>query len=68
MEAQADLHDLPPNLNQLKNTTVGQLVVRYRDTISIHKRTGDTERIVLNAFLRRPICSLRLSDVRTADF
>ena len=68
MEVQADRHELPPDPNQLRNVTLGQLVVRYRDTVSIRKRTASAERIVLNAFLRRSICSLRLSDVRTADF
>ena len=59
MEAQADRHDLPPNPNQLKDITLGQLVIRYRDTVSIRKRTASSERIFLNALLRRSICSLR---------
>ena len=41
---------------------------RYRDTVSPTKRTCHTERIVLNAFLRRSICSRRVSELRTADF
>jgi hypothetical protein len=57
-ETQADRHDLPPDLDQLRDITLGQLVIRYRDSVSIRKRTCHTERIVLNAFLRRPICSL----------
>ena len=68
MEVQADRHDLPPDPNVLRSFTLGQLVTRYRDTISVGKRTCHAERIVLAAFLRRPICSLRLSDLRTADF
>jgi len=42
--------------------------VRYRDTVSIRKRTRETERIVLNAFLSRSICSRPLSELRTQDF
>ena len=68
MESQADRHDLPPDPGQLRDITLGQLVVRYRATVSTRKRTAHAERIVLTAFLRRPICSLRLSDIRTADF
>ena len=54
MEVQADRHDLPPDPNVLRSFTLGQLVTRYRDTISVGKRTCHAERIVLAAFLRRP--------------
>ena len=67
-EVQADRRELPADPKALERVTLGQLVERYRDTVSIRKRTAYTERIVLKAFLRRPICSLHLSDLRTADF
>jgi hypothetical protein len=44
------------------------VVTRYRDTVSPRKRTGDVERIVLNAFLRHPICNKRLSVLSSTDF
>ena len=67
-EVQADRRELPADPKALERITLGQLVERYRDTVSIRKRTATHERIILNAFLRRPICSLRLSDIHTADF
>jgi integrase len=67
-EVQADRQELPADPKALERITLGELVKRYRDTVSIRKRTASHERIILNAFLRRPICSLRLSGLRTADF
>jgi hypothetical protein len=68
MEVQADRHELPSDPKALARITLGQLVERYRDTVSIGKRTGGTERIVLSAFLTRSICSRLLSELRTEDF
>ena len=68
MEAQADRGSLPPDPKALDKVTLGELVTRYRDTVTPLKRTASTERIVLAAFLRRSICSKRLSDLRTSDF
>jgi hypothetical protein len=68
MEVQADRRDLPPDMKELERVTLGELVARYRDTISIKKRTVAAEQIVLNAFLRHPICSRTLSTLRTEDF
>ena len=46
-------------------TPMGELVRRYRDSVSPRKKTAATETIVLNAFLTRHICSKRLSELRT---
>jgi hypothetical protein len=54
MEVQADRHDLPPDPNILREFTLGQLVTRYRDTISVGKRTCHAERMVLAAYLLAP--------------
>ena len=48
--------------------TLGQLVERYRDTVSVKKRGTDVERIVLGAFLRHRICRKRLSEIGSEDF
>jgi integrase len=48
--------------------TLGQLVERYRDTVSVRKRGYEVERIVLNAFLRHRICRKPLSEVGPSDF
>src|SRR5262249_8354681 len=68
MEAQADSGDLPSNPKPLEKLSLGELVRRYRDTVSPRKKTAAAERIVLNAFLRHPICSRRLSELRTEHF
>jgi len=68
MEVQADRQELPPDPNQLRAITVGQLLARYLGAVTPRKKTAERERIMLQAVLRRPIASLRLSDARTADF
>ena len=67
-ERQADRHELPTDPKALQRVTLGELVERYRDTVSINKKAYVNERISLNAFLSHQICSKRLSEVRTEDF
>ena len=67
-EVQADRSELPNDPKILHRITLGQLVERYRDTVSVRKRGYDVERIVLTAFLRHPICRKPLSHIRTEDF
>jgi integrase len=47
---------------------LADIVIRYRDTVCIRKRGGETERIVLTAFLRHPICKRPLTDITPAHF
>jgi integrase len=61
MEVQADRHDLPPDTKVLQQITVGELVRRYRDTVTPHKRGQFFERAVLKNFLLHPICRRKLS-------
>ena len=68
MEVQADRCELPNDPKALQRVTLGELVQRYRDTVSVNKRGFEVERIVLTAFLRHPICRKRLSDIRPEDF
>lgn len=68
MERLADRGDLPADPAALRGITLGQLVERYRDAVSPRKRTYEAERLVLNAFLRHPICRRPASDVTTAHF
>ncbi|SHG64143.1 Site-specific recombinase XerD [Bradyrhizobium erythrophlei] len=68
MEVKADRAELPTDLKALQRITLADLVVRYRDTVSVKKRGYENERISLTAFLHHPICSKRLSDLRTEDF
>jgi integrase len=68
MEVQADRRDLPPDPKALQRITLGELVVRYRETVTPKKKGSQIEHIVLSRFLRHPICSKRLSELRPADF
>ena len=68
MEVQADRRDLPSDSKSLQRVTLGQLVERYRDTVSVRKRGYAVERIVLNAFLRHHICRKPLSEIGASDF
>ncbi|MGH6854504.1 MAG: tyrosine-type recombinase/integrase, partial [Aestuariivirga sp.] len=67
-EIQVDRRELPQDPRQLERFTLGELVIRYRDTVTPHKRAAKVETIVLNAFLRHSICSKRLSDISPTDF
>ena len=44
------------------------MVKRYRDEVVVTKKGAEIETIILNAFLRHPICKKRLSELTTADF
>jgi integrase len=68
MEVRADRRDLPADPSALRGVTLGQLVERYRDTVSPRKRTYELERMALNAFLRHPICRRPVSDLTGTHF
>src|SRR5688572_25760237 len=68
MEIRADRDDLPIDSRQLRSIALGQLVQRYRDEITPRKQGAAVERVVLDRFFRDPICSLKLSELRTEDF
>ena len=68
MEIRAERSDLPPDTKILNSLTLSDVVLRYRDTISIEKRGYQVERAVLTAFLRHHICRKFLSQITTVDF
>ena len=68
IEIEVDKGALAPDSKCLRHLTLGELVVRYRDTVSIKKRGHQVERIVLNAFLRNRICRKTLAELRAEDF
>jgi integrase len=68
MERRADLRELPNNVRLLDHYTLGDLVRRYKETITKHKRGAGYERIILDAFLRHPLCSKRVSAISGSDF
>jgi integrase len=68
VDAQADRAGLPVGTKALRQFTLGDLIKRYRDTITSEKKTATNETIVLNAFLRHRICEQRLSELGRSDF
>lgn len=68
MELQADRHDLPVDKKVLEGITLRELVERYRNSVTPKKKGRDIETVVLNAFLRHPICRRTLNQLRTSDF
>jgi integrase len=68
IELDQDRTLLPSDPRILGRFTLGDLVHRYINTITPRKRRHEIERIELRAFLRYPICSKKLSELRTADF
>ncbi|ETA72668.1 MULTISPECIES: tyrosine-type recombinase/integrase [Mesorhizobium] len=68
IERQHDRQELGPDRKALKTMTLADLVTRYRDEVVPKKRGSVVETILLNRFLRYPICQKTLNDLTTADF
>ena len=49
MEVRADRKDLPADTKVLQNTTLAELVTRYKNTVTIKKRGRSTEVTVLRS-------------------
>ncbi len=67
-EAQADRHELAPSRKELKQLTLADLIIRYRDKVTPRKKGAQTETVMLNAFLRHPICRKSLASLLPSDF
>ena len=61
LETQADGYGLLRNLGVLERTTVGDVLTRYRDTVSPTKRGFIRETFALNAILKHDLAKLPLS-------
>jgi len=68
MEVDADRRLLKHDPRILDNTSIRDLVVRYRNTISAKKRDAKIEIDRLDRFLRLPIAKISLSAIDAADF
>ncbi|MGB4107928.1 MAG: hypothetical protein WBK55_09060 [Alphaproteobacteria bacterium] len=68
METKADRGDMPTPVRVLNGYKVRDILERYRDTVTVKKRSADTETYLLNAFLREPIANLTLNQISTAHF
>jgi len=52
----------------LSTITVGDLLTRYRDTVTIRKRSVQNETYNINALLRQPFAKLTLAEISPAPF
>jgi hypothetical protein len=66
IEAEIDRGDLPKDRRILRTTLLSELLIRYRDTVTVHKRGAPQETLRLNQFLARPSSQLPLVKVTGA--
>jgi integrase len=68
MERMADRGELPAPKESLSTIKLRDILERYRDKITIKKRSADTETYLINAFLREPIANLTLAQITSSHF
>jgi len=68
IELKADRMGMPQNLKILEQTTLADMLIKYRDTVIPQKRSPKNETIIINAFLRHKICSKTLAELKSEDF
>ncbi|MCZ6845147.1 MAG: tyrosine-type recombinase/integrase [Alphaproteobacteria bacterium] len=68
VEREYDRHGLSVDLKSLRSITVADLIVRYRDSVVIKKRSCDNETIMLNACLRQEWAQIPVGQVTAKIF
>lgn len=67
LEAQVDVSGYVPDTKIAEQTTLGDILTRYRDEITPTKRSAKTETIRINAMLRRDVCHRTLALLSSSD-
>jgi integrase len=67
LEAEVDRCGALPDTRKAENTTLREILTRYRDEISPQKRSVVSEQARINGILRRNICHRTLALLTTAD-
>jgi len=67
LEAQVDVAGFIADTRLAEQTTLGQILSRYRDEITPMKRSAKTEAIRINAMLRRDMCHRTLAMLTSAN-
>jgi integrase len=68
-ELEIERGELPTNhRTELKGLTIGELIDRYKDTVTVRKKGKGPEQYVLSAFLRHPLASKPVADITTEDW
>ena len=68
IESKADRNDLPPNTKILSALSLRELVERYLAEVVVYKKGAEVESIILNRFLREPMCARKLATISQTDF
>jgi hypothetical protein len=68
MESLADRRGPGSDPRILDDLTLGDLLMRYRDSTVLAKRSGPFETTIFNAFLRHPLASVSLANLTAAHF
>lgn len=68
MEFKADRNDLPISVKELGYHKVSSIIEKYRDEISIKKKSYNSEVFILNAFLKTPLANKTLAQINSVDF
>jgi len=68
MESKADRYDLPISMTDIKHIKIRDVLIRYRDTVCVRKKSYETERYMIDAFLRTRIANRDLTNVTPAEF
>ena len=66
-ERTIDLTGLPLTIEELKNTTVGDLVDRYLEKVTPRKASRENEKLVLEKFKKHPMCKKSLAYLSSAE-
>lgn len=67
LENQVDACGFLPDTRPAEQTTLGDILKRYRDEVSPMKRSAKTEIIRLNAIIRRDVCHRTLAMLSSSD-
>lgn len=68
IESNLDAGIVATDTKMLDETTVADLLIRYRETVTIHKKGYSSECTRLNSFMKQPWAQLRLSDITAGIF
>lgn len=67
LEAEVDRCGVLPDTRLAENTTLAEILTRYKDEVSPKKRSAVSEVARINGIIRRPICYRTLTLLSTAD-
>ena len=68
IETQISQGDLGAGLDILRKTTLASLIERYRDTITVLKKSQLSETVLINSLLRHPFTGLNLAALTPQHF